>query len=158
MRTAEVVTAALLVAIGAVACYEGGTLGLFGWGAMGPEPGVYPFVLGAGLVLTGLLLLGRALFARPSSTMDRPFLPPRGLRPVLSAGLPAAAMVLLMPFVGLYVASGLYLAAYMHWIGRYRLVVSLLAGILLPLAGYIVFQRWFLIPVPEGSLTARFGF
>lgn len=159
MRHAEAVTAALVLAVGIVVGYEGIRLGVLGWGPSGPEPGLYPFLLGAGLAGTALILLLRAaLAARFAAAPDRPFMPASAVRPVLAAGLPAAGMVALLPLLGLYVAAGLYLAVYMHWIGRRRWLVSLLAGILLPIAGYLVFERWFLIPLPEGSLTSRLRF
>jgi hypothetical protein len=159
MRHAEAVTAALVLAVGILVAYEGTRLGVLGWGPSGPQPGLYPFLLGAGLTGTAAILLLRvALAARFAAGPDRPFMPARAVRPVLSAGLPAAGMVALVPFLGLYVAAGLYLAAYMHWVGRRRVLVSLLAGVLLPVAGYLIFERWFLIPLPEGALTSRLRF
>jgi len=67
-------------------------------------------------------------------------------------------MVLLTQFIGLYLAAGLYLAVYMRWIGRQHWIKVLAISILLPLAGYIVFERVFLIPLPEGSLTGHLRF
>jgi hypothetical protein len=158
MRQAEALTAIALLALGMLVCYEGIRMQVLGWGMSGPEPGLYPFLLGAGMVISGLLLLGRALLAARSVALDRPFIPTGGLRPVLAVGLPAAAMVILVPFVGLYLAAGLYLAIYMRWIGRRHWAVALAAAVLLPLAGYLVFERYFLIPLPEGSLTSQLPF
>jgi hypothetical protein len=158
MRLAEAVTAAAFLTIGIVLCHQGIRMQVLGWGMAGPEPGLYPFLLGASLVISSLLLLGRAAFAARSAALDRPFIPAGGLRPVLAVGLPAAAMVLLVPFVGLYLAAGLYLGGYMRWVGRRHWAVSVAAAVLLPLAGYLIFERDFLIPLPEGSLTSQLKF
>jgi uncharacterized membrane protein HdeD (DUF308 family) len=85
-------------------------------------------------------------------------MPSGSLKPVLCVGIPAALMVLLTYFIGLYLAAGLYLAVYMRWIGRHRWATVVVVSILLPLAGYLLFEQWFQIPLPEGSLTARLGF
>jgi hypothetical protein len=61
-------------------------------------------------------------------------------------------MVLFTEFIGLYLAAGLYLAVYMRWVGRHRWIIVLTISILLPLASYVVFYRWFLIPLPMGRL------
>jgi hypothetical protein len=76
---------------------------------------------------------------------------------VASVAVPASLMILLMQFIGIYLAAGLYLAVYMRWIGKHRWVTIAALSILIPLAGYIVFWRWFLIPLPEGSVWAQLG-
>jgi hypothetical protein len=156
VRRAEAATALALLFIGVVVCWEGHRLTILGWGRSGPEPGFYPFLLGLGIVLCSLLVLAQSV-RHHGPTTDRPFLPRGGLRPLLSVALPSIGMVLLVPLAGLYIAGGIYLAAYMRWIGRYRIVVAVLAGIVLPVAGYLVFTRWFRVPIPGGLLTSWLG-
>ncbi|HSB81341.1 MAG TPA: tripartite tricarboxylate transporter TctB family protein [Candidatus Methylomirabilis sp.] len=158
MRKADAVCATLLMLIGAFVCFDASKHGIFGWGAAGPEAGMYPFLLGAGMILGSLVILAQTLFGERDATPDKPFFPPGALKPVLSVGIPATLMVLLTHFIGLYLAAGLYLAVYMRWIGRHRWISVATVSVLLPLAGYVLFQRWFQIPLPEGSLTTRFGF
>lgn len=156
MRTAEFICAAVMLAVGALVCYESTNYGVIGWGDGGPEAGLYPFLLGAGTVLTSAVILGQAL-RRSHYPSPRPFVPPGAWRPVASVAIPAALMLFLTQFIGLYVAAGLYLAVYMRWIGKHRWVTVSAISILVPLAGYIVFRRWFLVPLPEGTLWAQFG-
>jgi hypothetical protein len=158
MRTAEAVCGLFLLAIGSLAIYDSRQYGVFGWGPAGPEPGLYPFLLGMGIVLGSLLILGQVLLRSRAAAPEEPFLPPGALKPVLSVGVPAALMVLLSQFIGLYLSAGIYLAVYMRWIGRRRWIMVAVVSILIPLAGYVVFERLFLIPLPEGSLTGRLGF
>ncbi len=158
MRKADLTCSLVILALGILVVLDSRRYGVFGWGAAGPEPGLYPFLLGAGMIVGSLVILGQAILRWRASGADEPFMPPGALKPVLYVAVPASLMVLLTEFIGLYLAAGLYLAVYMRWIGRNGWIKVLAVSVLLPLAGYIVFEKWFLIPLPEGSLTSRLGF
>ena len=158
MRKADAICALVILAIGIVVSSDARQYGVFGWGLAGPEPGLYPFLLGMGLVAGSVLILVRALRRPDPSVLNKPFIPPGGRKPVLAVAIPAALMVLLTHFIGLYLAAGLYLAVYMRWIGKYRWIAVLAVSVLTPFVGYYVFEKWFLISLPEGSLTGRLGF
>jgi hypothetical protein len=158
MRKADVICAMVLLAIGAVVCYDASRQGVFGWGSTGPEAGMYPFLLGLGVILGSLVIIGQTFLRSRRTKEDKPFMPPGALKPVLYVGIPAALMVFLTEFIGLYLAAGLYLAVYMRWIGRHRWISVAAVSILLPLAGYVLFDKWFQIPLPEGSLAAYLPF
>lgn len=158
MRKADGICGLILLALGVLIVYDSRQYGVFGWGPAGPQPGLYPFLLGLGLIVGSLIILGQAFLRWRRSGPDEPFMPPGALKPVLYVAIPAALMVFLTEFIGLYLAAGLYLAVYMRWIGKNGWIKVLAVSILLPLAGYIVFEKWFLIPLPEGSLTSRLGF
>jgi len=158
MRKADVICALMLLAIGAVVCYDASRQGVFGWGASGPEPGMYPFLLGLGTILCSVIIVGQAFLRSRRAQEDTPFMPLGALKPVLCVAIPAALMVFLTEFIGLYLAAGLYLAVYMRWIGRHRWISVAAVSILLPLAGYVLFDRWFQVPLPEGSLAAYLPF
>jgi putative tricarboxylic transport membrane protein len=157
MRTAERTCAAVILALGLVAVLDARRYGIFGWGAAGPEPGLYLFLLGTGLIVGSLVVLGQTYLRARRADGDEPFIPPGALKPILSVAVPAALMLFLTEFIGLYLASGLYLAVYMRWIGKHRWGTVAACSILIPLSGYILFDKLFLIPVPEGSLTSRLG-
>jgi hypothetical protein len=156
MRTAEIICSAVMLAVGVVVCYESTHYGIVGWGDGGPEAGLYPFLLGVGTILTSAVILSQTL-RRPRHQPPRPFVPPGAWRPVASVAIPSALMLFMTQFIGLYVAAGLYLAVYMRWIGKHRWLTVSTVSILVPLAGYIVFRRWFLVPLPEGTVWAQFG-
>jgi ABC-type sugar transport system permease subunit len=156
MRTAEILCAALILAVGVLVCFESATYGI-GWGDDGPLPGLYPLLLGIGTVGASVVILGQTLRRRRGNQSTQPFLRPGAWKKVASVAVPAGLMIFLTQFLGLYFAAALYLAVYMRWIGKHRWVTIAALSILIPLAGYVVFWRWFLIPLPEGSLWAQLG-
>jgi putative tricarboxylic transport membrane protein len=153
MRVADLVTASVIMLLGGVVVYDAVRLGI-GWGTDGPKSGFFPFWLGVLLlVMCAGLLIQAALRAE-----SRPFTTREQLGPVLKVLWPAVAMVVLMQWIGLYVASALYIGFYMRWIGRHSwlAVVGLAVGV--PLVAFIIFEKWFLVPMPKGPLEAWLGY
>lgn len=157
MRKADIVTAAILLGIGLLILLDCIRLGV-GWGMEGPRAGFWPFLMALGMVLGSVVILVQAVQRKGVAKSDKPFIPREAIKPVLQCAIPAAAMVVLTEFIGLYIAAGLYLAVYMRWIGRHSWVTVLILSIGIPMASYIVFDKFFLIPMPEGSLKGLLGF
>ena len=66
-------------------------------------------------------------------------------------------MVLLTEFIGLYLATALYLAFYMRRVGQHRWPLVLAVSLGVPLGSYFLFDKWFLIPMPKGLWGERLG-
>ena len=71
---------------------------------------------------------------------------------------PAIAAVLLMQFVGLYVASALYMGFYMRWIGRNSWLAVVAVSVGFSVSTFLVFETWFLVPMPKGPLETWLGY
>lgn len=153
MRAADLVTAALLFLLGAVVAFEAWKLGT-GWGTDGPESGFFPFWLGLILSLTSIVILVQAVL-RP---LQGTFVPREKLGLVLKVAWPAAAMAALTYWLGLYVASALYLGLYMRWIGRHSWILVIVLSLGIPVVTFLIFERWFLVPMPKGPVEALFGY
>jgi hypothetical protein len=153
VRTADLLAAAVLVVLGVVVLGDAVRLGL-GWGSDGPQSGFFPFWLALVLVAVCAVIGLRA--ARRAE--GGPFVTRARLAPVLKVLWPATAMVLLTQFVGLYVATALYLGFYMRWVGHHswRAVVALSIGV--PIVTFLVFEAWFLVPMPKGPLEHFWGY
>jgi hypothetical protein len=67
-------------------------------------------------------------------------------------------MALLLHVVGLYIAATLYVAAYMRWIGSYSWAKGLAVGAATALVAFLVFEVWFLTPMPKGPVEKWFGY
>jgi hypothetical protein len=137
-----------------VVLVEGLRLGI-GWSTDGPQPGFFVFYLGVALLVSAALAVVAAV-RRSSST--RPFVAAAQLRSVATVFLPAVSMVALTQFVGLYVSGAVYLAAYMRWVGRHSWALIALIAIGVPVATFLVFEVWFLVPLPKGPLETRLGY
>jgi hypothetical protein len=46
----------------------------------------------------------------------------------------------------------------MIWLGHYNFIVAAAIGVAFALALFIIFEIWFLVPVPKGPLEAWFGY
>jgi len=153
MRTADIVTASVLMLLGGVVLVDAVRLGI-GWGTDGPRSGFFPFWLALVMVATCALILVQAV-RRPS---PRPFATREQTRPVLKVLWPAAAMVLLMQVTGLYVAAAVYIGFYMRWIGRHGWPAVVVVSVGVPVVTFLVFETWFLVPMPKGPLEAWLGY
>jgi putative tricarboxylic transport membrane protein len=153
MRTADLVTAAVLMLLGGVVIFDSLRLGI-GWGTDGPRSGFFPFWLAVLMTATSALIFVQAL-RRP---VTRVFVSRAALRPVLSVLGPATAMVVVMQVTGLYVASAIYMAFYMRWIGRHRWPATIAMAVGLSVVTFLVFEEWFLVPMPKGPLEGWLGY
>jgi len=154
VRTADIVCGVLLVVVGVVVVVEGLRLGI-GWSTDGPRPGFFVFYLGAALLASAALIVVLTL---RRSAVKRPFVAPGQFRPVALVFLPAVFMVVLTGLVGLYVSGAVYLAAYMRWIGRHSWALILVVSIGIPVVTFLIFEVWFLVPLPKGPLETRLGY
>jgi putative tricarboxylic transport membrane protein len=153
IRTADIVTAAVLMLVGGIALFDSLRLGI-GWGSDGPKSGFFPFWL-AVIMLTACLGIVLQALARPRRA---PFVTREQLDPVLKVLWPATALVVATQFVGLYVASAVYIGFYMRWIGRHSWLAVAVLGLGIPVATFLVFEKWFLVPMPKGPLEAWLGY
>ena len=153
MRAADLVTAVVLMGIGGLVIFDAVRLG-YDWGSDGPKSGFFPFWLAVAMVTACALIIVQALRHSAGGT----FVTRERLRPVLAVLVPATAMVAMMAVAGLYVASALYIAFYMRWVGRHRWSTIAALAIGIPVVTFLVFERWFLVPMPKGPLEAWLGF
>jgi hypothetical protein len=159
MRTADLVTAAVLMLVGGVVLADAVRLGI-GWGQEGPRSGFFPFWLATLLILISAVVLVQA--ARRPAT--RPFATRDQLRPVAKVLGPLLGFVLVTdppgPWtgLGLYVAAGLYLGFYMRWVGRHRWLPVAALSVAVPVIAFVVFEEWFLVPMPKGPLEDWLGY
>ena len=126
-----------------------------GWGAEGPKAGFFPFYIGVLILISSAVNFIRIV----TETSDRGLFAQWGqLAKVMSVLVPTAIYVALIPWIGIYVASILLIAFFMKWLGRYDwpLVAAVSLGV--PLAVFLIFERWFLLPLPKGPIEAYLGF
>jgi putative tricarboxylic transport membrane protein len=153
MRAADLITASILGILGGLVIVDAIRLGV-GWGIDGPKAGFFPFWLALIMVVCCAIIMAQ----QARKAIRSAFIDPGKLSPVLKVLWPAILAVALMQWLGLYVASALYLGFYMRWVGRHSwaAVISLAFGI--PLVTFLIFERWFYVPMPKGPLEAWLGY
>jgi len=156
MQRADVICALVLLVLAGSVAREAIRLEI-GWGDIGPKGGFFPFWLAVILALSSLTVLIKAFSAWREKERES-FLPLGKLGLFLTVLVPIALVVPLIEAVGFYTTAFLYLTLYIWWTGRKRWWVNLSISILFPLAIFFVFEKWFLIPLPKGSLEAYLPF
>ena len=150
----ELAFAGLILLVGLVGLH--GALQLdTGWAADGPQAGYFP--LRVSLILLAATLLVAASAWRARAALARvAVIDGEGGRRVLRFGLPILAYVAVAQFTGLYVATALYLLATIRLAGRsWGTALGVALGV--TLAAFVVFERWFKVPLLKGPLELLLG-
>jgi putative tricarboxylic transport membrane protein len=150
-RSAELGMAAFFLAIGALVIYDSARLGI-GWADDGPRPGYFPFYLGLIICVSSLINAVRALLV--PAAKNKTFVETGQLRMVLAVLVPTAVYVAAVTWIGIYVASAVFIGAFMRWLGKYawwKVVVVSLGTIV---SFYLIFEIWFQVPLPKGPLES----
>ena len=125
-----------------------------GWGVEGPRSGFFPFYVGLFILIGSAVNFLQAIVGGRS---DKLFAEWGQLRSVMSVVIPTTIYVAILPYIGLYVSSALLIGTFMKWLGRYRSGLILAVSIGVPLATFVIFEKWFLIPLPKGPLEDLLG-
>lgn len=144
---------ALLIAVFGLVVIFGSLKAGINWGAEGPRAGFFPFYIGATIVGASAINLWHA----QRDDDGRLFATWGQLRQVMSVVVPTAIYVGSMPFIGLYVASMVFIAWFMRWLGGYRWLTTIAIAVGMPVLTYLVFERWFLVPLPKGPFEEWLG-
>ena len=144
----EAIVAFLILVLGAVVIQGSWALGS-GWTSDGPGSGYFPFYIGVLLCISGAGTMVQALLGKNKNTEI--FVDSEQLRRVLSVLLPALVYVLAVQFVGLYVASAVYIALFMIILGKYSRVKSVITALAVNLLFFLMFEVWFKVPLFKGQ-------
>ena len=126
-----------------------------GWADDGPRAGYFPFFIGLLLLASsGAVFIGQLLRWRRA---DPAFAQRKELVLVVSVFVPMVAYVVAIFLIGIYLASAGLIAYFMRRHGKYRWPLTLSVAIGVPLAFYLVFERWFLVLLPKGPLEQLLG-
>ena len=152
-KSAEIAVAALFFILGAIVVYDSVRVGVR-WVDDGPESGYFPFYIG--LIVCGSSLVNMFLGALKTKS-DKVFVEVGALKLVLSVLIPAAIYVALIGWTGIYVASALFVAFFMRWLGKYPWWKVAAVSIGNSVVFFVIFEIWFKVPLPKGPLEALLG-
>ena len=151
-RSLEAATALITGAFGAAVVVSSLDNGI-GWSTAGVESGTFPFIV-------GLVILAGSMFNLVQGWVHARavILGPRELKRVGLLFVPAAVFVGVIPLIGLYPASALYVFGALAWQKRGSFLLPALAAVGAALALYLIFELTFQISLPRGALGTFFGF
>ncbi len=156
MRGMEIIIACILLAFGMTIAGASYKLGA-GWASDGPQAGYFPFYIGLIISISSLITLVQALRQRGPKS-DAAFVEHGQLKLVLSVLMPALIFVLVIQWFGIYPAAAIYMAVFMIWLGKYAWWKAALTGVSVATSVYLMFEIWFQVPLPKGSLFDPLSF
>lgn len=156
IRTMDIAVALFFLVVSAAVIADSLRVGV-GWRPNeGPSPGYFPFGIAVLMAFASLMNLLRALprtLAGDGVLVTRP-----GFRRMATIFLPALLFVLATLFVGLYVSAAAYIAAFMIFVGRFAWWKAVSVGAGVAIASFLMFEVWFLVPLPKGPLETALGY
>lgn len=155
-RWAELVVALLFAIAGAVVVMDSYRVGIQ-WAEDGPKAGYFPFFIGCILLLAALAVAVQTI-VRWRAMKDDIFVTWAEMKPVLTVLIPTIVYVGLIATIGIYTASAIYITGFMLWQGKFRILPALGVGIGVPVVVFLLFEVWFLIPLPKGPLEHWLGY
>lgn len=152
-RTVEVALSLFLLAIALIAIYDSVRIG-FTWREDGPAPGFFPFWVGVMLAVSSIMNMLKGM--RQEYGAETFVTKPQFGR-VLAVLIPATIYVALIEPLGIYLASAIFIALFMIFMGKENPLKAVLVGAAVPLAAFMLFEKWFLVPLPKGPIEAALG-
>ena len=152
-RTLEIITSICFLIIGSIVMWDSSRIGA-GWGADGPQSGYFPFYIGLLMNIASAVNLALAF----KSDKAESFVSHPKIKLVLAIFLPCLVYVAVMQWLGLYVASVIFIAVFMRWQGKFSLFKSALTSIIVVVVLFVMFEIWFKVPLIKGPLEAALGY
>jgi putative tricarboxylic transport membrane protein len=153
-KTAEIAVAAIFLVLSAIVMYDSRRLGAK-WDFDGPQAGYFPFYVALIMALASAANLFLAAFGK--GFKDKTFVERGQLALVLKVLIPAAIYVAAIAWTGIYVASTIFIAFFMRWLGQYAWWKVAAVSVGTSVVFFMIFEVWFKVPLPKGPLEAALG-
>lgn len=153
-RSVEIGVALFMALLALIGIYGSNKVGI-GWADDGPRAGFFPFYVSLAVLISCVVNLTKVLLSADDGEI---FADWNQLRQVGAVVLPTAIYVGLIPYIGIYVASALLIAVFMRWFGHYSWLLAIAVAVGVPIAIFLMFEIWFLVPLPKGPLEVYLGY
>ena len=151
-KAVEIAVAVIILLFGALVIFDSVRLGIT-WGDEGPKAGYFPFYVGLLICFSSVVTLVRAM----SLTSEESFVSRGQLKMVMSVLVPTTVYVGFIALLGIYVASIIYIAFFMWWLGKYSWLKIVPVALGVNVALFLMFEIWFKVPLPKGPLETALG-
>lgn len=154
-RTMEIVVSGIFVALAVLIMYDNWRIGAR-WASDGPQAGYFPFYIGLIMFVASAATLITNVVNRSGARTE--FVDRSQLRQVLQVLVPTIAFVGLIWVLGMYLAAAIFITFFMWRLGKYPLLRIVPVAILVPLFLFVMFEIWFLVPLPKGPIETALGY
>jgi len=154
-RTMELVVSGAFVALACLIMYDNWRIGAR-WASDGPQAGYFPFYIGLIMFVASATNFGVHLLNRSATRAN--FVDRSQFKQVLQVLIPTILFVVLIAFLGIYLSAAIFIAFFMGWLGKYSLPRILPIALLVPLLLFVLFEIWFLVPLPKGPIETALGY
>jgi putative tricarboxylic transport membrane protein len=155
VRRFEIATAAVMIAIAAVAMFDsraGALIDTSGKSPGGIGPGFYPFWASAVVAVAALSILYRAAVAADRPAGPRLFENREAVVSVAKLVGPMLVVTAALSWLGFYLSCGLYMGFFARYFGRYRWLWVAVIAVAFPAAAYLAFEMGFRVRLPKSAL------
>ena len=153
-RSVEIGVAVFMALLALIGIYGSIKVGI-GWGDEGPRAGFFPFYVSIVVLISCAINIISVVAV---ADKDKVFAEWSQLRQVLSVLVPTIIYVGLVPYIGIYVSSAVLIAFFMLVFGRYGLIATAVVSVAVPILTFLMFEMWFLVPLPKGPIENMLGF
>jgi putative tricarboxylic transport membrane protein len=154
-RWMELIVAGGFMASGAVVMWDSHRVGA-SWASDGPQAGYFPFYVALIMFAAGTWTFVQHVRGRPEAYDN--FVGRLELVRVLEVLIPSIIFVVLVGHIGIYVAGFLFIAYFMWRLGRFPWRTTVPVALAVPIAAFLMFEIWFLVPLPKGPLENWLGY
>jgi putative tricarboxylic transport membrane protein len=153
----NIVVALILMAVALVVMIASYRLGA-GWSKdVGPDSGYFPFYVSLFMLIASSVTLLQYLFVHRTDNGGS-FIARHELMMVLQVLIPMSIFVVLSIYIGIYIAMILFIGYFMIWLGRYPLIKTIPVVLGVSIVLFVVFEIWFLVPLPKGPFEEWLGY
>lgn len=148
-------TAGVIFLLGVIMMTDNSRIGA-GWSTTGPQPGYFPFHIGAILCIASMAVGFQSLFGKNRNL--KIFVTWDQLKRVLIVLVPTVVYVFLIQYIGIYVASAIFIGGFMRVLGKTTWFQTIAVSVGVNLVLFWMFEIQFMVPLPKGPLEALFGY
>ncbi|MDB5936989.1 MAG: tctB3 [Massilia sp.] len=152
-RTAEIAVGFIVMAFSLLAIISNYQLGA-GWGDEGPQAGYFPLRMGVAIFIASIVVIVQALRTNDRSA----FVEQAQLKLVATVLLPLIVYIAAIKYIGIYVASALFIGIFMRLVGKFGWPRSVVTAILINVVLFWTFEIMFKVPLPKGPLEQLLGY
>lgn len=153
MRVSQRATAAVLVAVAAIAMLDSRASALFDTSGRSPGgigPGFYPFWAAAVMAVGGLIVIFRT--SRAEAATGTVFESREAIGSLFKLVGPMLLATAAMVWLGFYLVTCLYMGFFARYIGRYGWLWVALIAVVVPTVIYLAFELGFRVRLPKSTL------